>query len=113
MTSNTCASRCHAEQVTRRWDGSRPTLAERSGPSDSVATPPSPPDPARPRPVSTRHCWITGLPDLPGRHAGLLVEWRRGHGQEWLARVVYAVVDDDSPVLIEAWIGASHLTPVP
>jgi len=31
----------------------------------------------RPRPVLTRHCWVTGLPEYPGRWAGLLAEWRQ------------------------------------
>ncbi len=97
--------------MTRKWDGSRPTLADRSGRTGSGATPHATDDPARPRPVSTRHCWVSGLPQ-PGRHAGLLVEWRRGPDQQWLARVVYAVMDDGSPVLIEAWLPAAHLTPV-
>ena len=97
------------EGMAPRWDASRPTLAERStggaGPEERAA------DPARPRPVSTRHCWVSDLPALPGRHAALLVEWRRGPDEQWQARVVYAVVEDDSPVLVEAWVPAAHLTP--
>lgn len=96
----------------RRWDGTRPTLAERSAARTGAGDRPAE-DPARSRPVGLRHCWVAGLPDLPGRHAGLLVEWRRAEDRQWLARVVYAVVDGDSPVLIEAWVGAGHLSPAP
>lgn len=88
-----------------KWDPSRPTLGERSGAQDQ-------PDPGRPRPLGTRHCWLAGLPDLPGRHPGLVVEWRRDDARPgWLARVVYTVDDAGSPVLVEAWIPAGHLTP--
>lgn len=111
-SSNFRSTGCHADQVAPGWNGTRPTLAERSGQPGSSAAQPSAAESTRPRPLGTRHCWITGLPDLPGRHAGLLVEWRRGADQEWQARVVYTVVEDQSPVLIEAWILAVHLTPV-
>ena len=96
-----------------RWDPSRPTLAERS--EHAAAPPPGEgAGPARQRPVGTRHCWVDGLPDLPGRCAGLLVEWRRDREQdEWRARVVYAVDVAGRPVLVEAWIDARHLTPAP
>jgi hypothetical protein len=97
--------------VAGRWDGTRPTLAERSR-ADPGTPPPSEPEPQRPRPVTTRHCWISGLPELAGRHAGLLVEWRREPGRtEWSARVVYAYEDAGGPVLVEAWVAAAHLSP--
>jgi len=48
----------------------------------------------RPRPVLTRHCWVTGLPECPGRWAGLLAEWRQDtEAGGWQGRLVYAVDD--------------------
>lgn len=66
----------------------------------------------RVRPVATRHCWVTGLPERPGRWAGLLAEWRLSAGG-WQGRVVYAVDDGGATVLLEAWLPARHLQPVP
>ncbi len=58
----------------------------------------------RPRPVLPRHCWVTGLPESPGRLAGLLAEWRQDRaGGGWQGRVVYAVDDGAATVLVEAW----------
>lgn len=90
------------------------TLAERS-----VLTGAGSPVVRRPAPVSdvsappeARHCWVTGLPGLPGRCAGLLAEWRRDSGDgPWQGRVVYAVDDGDGVVLVEAWVHARHLQP--
>jgi len=97
--------------------GVGPTLAERSGPSPAgpALTAPSHPGPSsgRRRPVITRHCWVSGLPDCPGRFAGLVVEWSPAPaGAGWLGRVVY-VIDDDAgqAVLVEAWVAAEHLRP--
>ncbi len=63
---------------------------------------------ARPRPISHRHCWVIGVPDHPGRWAGLLAEWRRGSAG-WEGRVVYAVAVADRCVLVEAWLSAAQL----
>ena len=66
----------------------------------------------RPRPVLTRHCWVTDLPDRPGRWAGLLVEWRQDTGAGgWQGRVVHAVDDGMATVMVEAWVHARHLQP--
>jgi len=66
----------------------------------------------RPRPVLTRHCWVTGLPECPGRWAGLLAEWRQDtDAAGWQGRVVYAVDDGAATVIIEAWVHAAHLQP--
>jgi len=61
--------------------------------------------------VVTRHCWVTDLPDRPGRWAGLLVEWRQAGTGEWLGRVAYVVEDDHRPVLVEAWLPGRQLRP--
>ena len=66
----------------------------------------------RPRPVLTRHCWVTGLPDCPGRWAGLVAEWRQdSDAGGWQGRVVYAVDEHGRVVLVERWVPAEHLTP--
>ena len=90
-----------------------PTLAERSamGPPTEVG---ADPDLAalqdRPRPVLTRHGWVTDPPDSPGRWAGLLVEWRQDTGAgSWQGRVVYAVDDGTATVMIEAGASSRHL----
>jgi len=95
--------------------GRSPTLAERSavGPPAEAGT-----DPElaalrdRPRPVLTRHCWVTGLSECPGRWAGLLAEWRQEtEAGGWQGRVMYAVDDGVATVLVEAWVPARHLQP--
>jgi len=95
--------------------GHSSTLAERNavGPAGEVGA-----DPElaalqdRPRPVLTRHSWVTGLPECPGRWAGLLAEWRQDRaGGGWQGRVVYAVDDGAATVIIEAWVPARHLQP--
>ena len=99
----------------RRSEG--PTLAERA-----AASPPTPPaeqstGTSRARVVVRRHCWVQGLPDVPGRRPGLLIEWRRseqdGGAVAWEGRVVYVVSEQPSfaPVLVEAWVAAEHLAP--
>ena len=92
-----------------------PTLADRlaaSGPSPPAAAADRGPEGRRERPVVTRHCWVSGLPGAPGRHPGLLAEWRHDPGSgRWLGRVVYAVDEHGRVVLVERWVPAEHLTP--
>ena len=90
-----------------------PTLADRLAASTGTAPPaPETPERSRERPVVTRHCWVTGLPGSPGRHPGLLAEWRHDHERgRWLGRVVYAVDEHGRVVLVERWVPAEHLTP--
>lgn len=86
-----------------------PTLAERGVLPDPAATAARQ---AQRRVVVTRHCWVTGLPDCPGRWAGLLVEWRQEPDTaRWSGRVVYVVDDAGRGVLVETWVDAAHLTP--
>lgn len=94
------------------------TLAERSGGRVPTSHAPGPvADPAaraqeRVRPVVTRHCWVSGLPDRPGGWPGLLVEWRQETGSgQWFGRVMYVVDDNGRGVLIETWVVAGHLSP--
>ncbi len=90
-----------------------PTLADRTAASGGSTRPaPDAGEVARERPVVTRHCWVSGLPASPGRHPGLLAEWR--HEQvtgRWLGRVVYVVDEHGRAVLVERWLPAEHLTP--
>ena len=63
-------------------------------------------------PVLTRHCWVTGLPECPGRWAGLLAEWCQDtEAGGWQGRVVYAVDDGAATVIVKAWVHARHLEP--
>jgi len=92
-----------------------PTLAERSVVGAAVEGGVDPDLAAlqdRPRPVLTRHCWVSGLPECPGRWAGLLAEWHQDLAAGgWQGRVVYAVYDGAATVLIEAWVPARYLQP--
>lgn len=62
-----------------------------------------------PTPAGVRHCWVSGLPEAPGRWPGLLQEWVQRDG--WYGRVVYAVEDAGRVVLIETLVAAEHLEP--
>ena len=91
-----------------------PTLADRLAASRPSTQPAAPADPEgrRERPVAVRHCWVTGLPGAPGRHPGLLAEWRHDTGSgAWHGRVVYAVDEHGRIVLVERWVPAAHLSP--
>lgn len=93
-----------------------PTLADRLAASGETSTPAPAsdggPEGSRDRPVVIRHCWVSGLPGAPGRHPGLLAEWRHDQGSgRWLGRVVYAVDEHGRVVLVERWVPATHLTP--
>ena len=92
---------------------SGPTLADRLAASTGgLPAAADGPEAARERPVVTRHCWVAGLPGSPGRHPGLLAEWRHDPGSgRWLGRVVYLVDEQGRGVLVERWIPAEHLTP--
>jgi hypothetical protein len=92
-----------------------PTLAERG----VLPARPGPPPPdatadreRRGHAVVTRHCWVTGLPDSPGRWTGLLVEWQQEPDSgRWPGRVVYVLDDAGLGALVERWVDADHLTP--
>ncbi len=93
---------------------SGPTLADRLTASTRSAAPPATEGtaPSRERPVVVRHCWVSGVPGSPGRHPGLLAEWRHDPATgSWSGRVVYALDDHGRAVLVERWVQAEHLTP--
>jgi hypothetical protein len=110
-------SRRHGPSLTERGlAGARPAPPPDSPPSSSSSSPPAAEEPAvpedRPRAVLHRHCWVTGLPARPGRWAGLVAEWRQDReAGGWQGRVVYAVDDGRTTVLVEAWVAAHHLDP--
>ncbi|MDX6258251.1 MAG: hypothetical protein QOJ11_4585 [Frankiales bacterium] len=81
----------------------RLTLAQRS----ELSQVPGPAGPA----TTARHCWVSGLPDHPGRWPGLLLEWRKVTPSVWQGRVVYAFHDGRQTVLIEAWLSGTCLEP--
>lgn len=94
--------------------GRGPTLAERNAAGAAAVASDSELLAAlqdRPRPVLTRHCWVSGLPRCPGRWAGLLAEWRQDRDGGWQGRVVYAVDEGGATVMVEAWVPARHLHP--
>ena len=63
------------------------------------------------RAPTARHCWVTGLPEHPGRWPGLVLEWRKVTASVWQGRVVYAVHDGRQTVLVEAWLSGTCLEP--
>jgi hypothetical protein len=86
--------------MTRR--GAGPTLTERS----ERAGIGSGHEEAR----GARHCWVSGLPDYPGRWPGLLTEWRRD-AEGWSALVSFAVTTAGHTTLVQSWLEARHLGP--
>jgi hypothetical protein len=82
----------------------RMTLAERSELSRTPAS--------VERPASVQHCWVTGLPQHPGRWPGLLLEWRKVTASVWQGRVVYAVDDGRQTVLVQEWLSGACLEPM-
>lgn len=61
-----------------------------------------------PRHSARRHCWVTGTPDSPGPHAGLILEWSK-RGERWFAQVAYVIEGDGA--LVQQWLAADLLTP--
>ncbi|MDQ1630857.1 MAG: hypothetical protein QOJ32_2110 [Frankiaceae bacterium] len=102
-----------------------PTMAERArnnGPvRDEVADPSHGtevaadlvPGPAALRPAAVHHCWVDDAPGHPGRHPGLLLEWRREQ-QRWLGLVAYVMPDlqSDRVRLVQRWLPGVYLTPI-
>jgi hypothetical protein len=85
----------------RPWP--KPTLVERSGRS--------PVDDRRRAPV--HHCWVEDAAEPPGRHAGLLLEWRRDD-ERWMGLVAYVVQEaaDGGVRLVQRWVPAALLAPI-
>jgi hypothetical protein len=72
-------------------------------------SPPSPEEPARPRPArepeAVRHCWVT---DHHGRLPALLLEWRQV-ASGWQGRVVRPVLNGGGWMVVEEWLPAELL----
>jgi len=60
-------------------------------------------------PPSRRHCWVSGGPDAPGPHPGIVLEWQQRDGA-WFALVAYVIEADR--VLVQQWLSARLLTKV-
>ena len=86
-----------------------PTPTTVAGPA--TRRPPGASAPSGERPAARRHCWVRGVDGAPGPHPALLVEWRRGHGDQWEALVVYAVEDGGAVTLVQQWLASSLVTP--
>lgn len=65
--------------------------------------------PIPPVPASRRHCWVTGSPDAPGPHPGLVLAWQQ-RPTGWHALVTYMIEADDA--LVQQWLSADLLTPI-
>jgi hypothetical protein len=60
-----------------------------------------------------RHCWVVDWPLAPpGRHPGVLVEWRRD-ARGWFGRTAVVIPGESGPILLEAWLPADRLRPLP
>lgn len=59
-------------------------------------------------PASRRHCWVTGGPDAPGPHPGLVISWEKRDGS-WFGLAVYLIEGDG--VLVQQWLPSELLTP--
>lgn len=86
------------------------TLAERSARSGigAESVPGDHHDDAPSGIVAAKHCWVVDSPLSPGRWPGLLLGWRRREAG-WQGLAVWVVNDDDSSVLLQAWLAAEHL----
>ncbi len=65
--------------------------------------------PRRPRRLPT-HCWVTDCPAAPGRHPGILLNWRK-RPEGWQGFVVVAVGSDDDPAVLTLWLPGDYLQP--
>jgi hypothetical protein len=65
-------------------------------------------------PALPRHVWVDDFEMAPGQWPGLLLEWRKTTPDGgWQVRTILAIPSDDGPVLLESWIPAQHLKPLP
>lgn len=62
-------------------------------------------------PKHNRHVWIDFGDDLDPMQ-GLVLEWRR-HSYRWAALVVFVDENHDPIAVVQQWIPAERLTPVP
>lgn len=88
----------------------RETLAERVAQSRArEATQAERPSTSSSSPAEqVKHVWVDVA---SGRHAGLLLEWRRWEGG-WRGRVLHPVKDVNGWAVVEEWLDASLLQPV-
>ncbi|MEJ5914348.1 hypothetical protein [Pseudokineococcus sp. 1T1Z-3] len=86
-----------------------PAPAARGRPADPREDPPGGPAELR---RTHRHCWV--LPeegdDAEEPLAGVVAQWRPTSAG-WLARVVYALGDEETATVVESWLSADQLRP--
>lgn len=73
----------------------------------------TPPRASRAQQPAHRHCWVRGPDGAPGPHPGLLLEWRSVGEGMWEALVAYAVQEGDRVTLVQQWLSAALVSPVP
>ena len=68
-----------------------------------------------PRPRSTRHVWVRSRDRHPYQppDQGLIVAWRRRSWQWEALCVLVRVLPGEDPVVIQRWVAAKDLRPVP
>jgi len=84
----------------------RPVPADRAVPAGPASRP------AAPAPRAARHCWVADPPGVPGLWPGLLTEWRRADAG-WQGLVCFAAVVGGRSMLLQDWVDAARLRPVP
>ena len=95
----------HLASLRRTFVRSGSILAGMAGPKRQRVEHPVP----APPPAARRHCWVTGLEDSLGPHAGPVVGWER-RGDEWFSQVAY-VIDEDSAALVLQWLQSELVRP--
>lgn len=79
----------------------------RSGRTRLVDRLDGPPTPAPPSPPQVKHVWVT---NADGRHAGLLLRWRKV-ASGWQGYVTHPVLGPDGWALVDEWLPAEQLEP--
>ncbi len=62
------------------------------------------------RPGQPRHVWVVEPPSMPGKHPGLLIEWRQG-ADGWYGLTVYVVDTPTGRAAVQEWLASVYLEP--
>ncbi len=62
------------------------------------------------RPGQPRHVWVVEPPSMPGKHPGLLIEWRQGR-DGWHGLTVYVVDSPTGRATVQEWLASAYLEP--
>jgi hypothetical protein len=57
-----------------------------------------------------RHVWVVEPPSMPGKHPGLLIEWRKER-DGWYGLTVYVVETSSGRATVQEWLPAVYLEP--